>query len=442
MNKIIDKIFWITLIIYSDPGGLQVALNIKEIGYRINLNDILFVILSICYFVLQKKDYLKDKDFRYIWIVMIIFLIYFFVIYGYVTPVYKNAKGYSFIFAIIKMRYLFYCVQIFLYIYVFFQRSGLLFIKYYFISSILILIIYLQSLITGFEILPNVERSRGFIDINRNLMVNYGLMPHLVPLGITYFIFRIKNQYKNYIILGFILMFTAWLVSLTRRHIFGAIIYLLIAFILNNYFSKGSITKSFKVIFRIAAIVIVLLGIIRITFPTYLTAGKEAIYETLYVMKYGETTTGEIDERLKFSRPFIVNLFIENPILGTGFDNRWKNEEGDLEGYEASDYPFLSSLAMFGIVGILFFIPVYIRIIKILRKDIMLLRRLTFKTMGIYTLMWYAGIIFLIFDLMKYMSYFSPISLSGTRQFPWYAYLGLFLGARTIVRKNIYHLIK
>jgi len=437
INKGIDKIFWIILILYSDPGGIQTALNVNEIGFQVNLNDILFVILSICYFFIPKKDYLNDRDFKRIRYAMLIFLFYFFVIYGYLTPVLKSAEGYSFVFAIIKMRYALYCVQICLYIYVFFQRSASTFVKYYFISSVLILTIFLQSLFTGIEVLPIKIMSRGFIDVDRNLMLNYGLMPFLIPIGISFFVFRIKTRYRYYIIIGFSLMFTAWLVSLTRRHIFGTLIYLIIAVVLNNYFVRGSLNQIFRLTIRITTIIIILLMALRMTFPEYLVAGKDTIRETIYVLKYGETTTGEIDERLKFTRPFIVELIIKNPVLGTGFDNRWKNEEGDLEGYEASDYPFLGALAMFGILGILSFLPVYIMVIKILRKDIELLRRLTLKTSGVYFLILYTGIIFFIFDLMKYMHYFSPISLSGATQFPWYAYLGLYMGARKVFRINL-----
>jgi hypothetical protein len=176
-------------------------------------------------------------------------------------------------------------------------------------------------------------------------------------------------------------------------------------------------------------IIVILLGAFKLVFPEYLKAGGEAISETFYVIQYGETKTGQLDERLGLSRPFITKKFKESPFFGTGFDNRWKNEEGDLQGYEASDYPFLGALAMVGIIGILLFIPIYFFIINAIRKDIILLRKLTTRQ-GIFQLFIFTGILFFIYDLFKYMDYFSPVSLSGAAQFPWYAYLGIYLGAR------------
>jgi hypothetical protein len=308
--------------------------------------------------------------------------------------------------------------------------------KLYFVSSILILVIYLQSIITGYEILPNIVEPRGFIDVDRNLMVNYGLMPFLIPVGISFIVFRINTRFRYYILLGLALMFASWLVSLTRRQIIGTVMYLIIALILSNYFSKGSLRKIFLLAVRIVVILAVLLMVFRITFPVYLKAGGDAIAEAWHVLKYGETSKGQIDERLKLSRPFIVEKFRESPYLGTGFDNRWKNEEGDLEGYEASDYPFLGAMAMVGILGILTFLPIYIFIIKILRKDILLLRKLAVEKTTFHLFI-YAGILFFIFDLMKYTDYFSPVSLSGANQFPWYAYLGLYLGARRLYFKKL-----
>ena len=66
---------------------------------------------------------------------------------------------------------------------------------------------------------------------------------------------------------------------------------------------------------------------------------------------------------------------MDNPVFGTGFDNRWRTHEGDEQGYETSDYPLLAALAMKGLIGVLIFLPIYIILVKTLIRDVKFLKR-------------------------------------------------------------------
>jgi len=80
-----------------------------------------------------------------------------------------------------------------------------------------------------------------------------------------------------------------------------------------------------------------------------------------------------------FGNAGTVSLIQENPFFGTGYMNEWFSntlEPENIRFYvEGSDYIFISSVAMFGLIGILFFLPFYlymyrniISYIKIIKK--------------------------------------------------------------------------
>ena len=98
------------------------------------------------------------------------------------------------------------------------------------------------------------------------------------------------------------------------------------------------------------------------------------------------------------------------------------------EGYEAADYPFLAALAMFGTIGVLVFVPVYIVIIKVLIKDIRYLSHCKRNTNIIMFLLFLTFILYFIFDLMQYFNSFFPISNSS--KYIWYSLLSFYLASR------------
>src|ERR1035438_5738264 len=241
----IDYLFWVLLILYTNPGGIFEAFHIWHVFGRFNVNDLLFVLLTICYVIIPKSHDSFDVDFKIVRNYLFVFLIYYFIVFVYLVPLYNGNKDYSLIIALTKSRWTIFSVFLFIYIYKFFTRRWDIFLYIFYFSSVLILIIFIQGIITGAVILPIDLENRGFVNIKKNLMFSYGLMPLLIPLGVIASVFKLRIRNKNLILIGFTLMSIAWLVSIERRHIIGIFIYFTLAILINTF-----ITGNLKVLFN------------------------------------------------------------------------------------------------------------------------------------------------------------------------------------------------
>jgi len=430
----IDYLFWITFILFTNPGGIQQALGIYEFGIGgANLNDYLFVLLLFLYLILPHRQIRKTEDYRLVKKYLFIFLVYYFLFFVYLTPILKDTNSQNIIFNLIKSRWAFYSIALFFITYNIFLNSYKIFFFLLAYSSILLLVLFFISVINHLEILPYANENREFIDISRYLLLSYGLMPLLVPIGVILVVYKFNIEYRKVLLTAAIMMFLAWLISLTRRHIFGAFIYVFLAAILYNYI-KGKKLISFIPIFRIIFASFIIIIVVYFSFPKYIDAGAKIIDVTIYVIQHGETPNGKIDKRLGFNKTFIVNKFKDNPLLGTGFSNNWRTGEGDKAGYEASDYPLLSSFAMTGIVGILLFLPIYLLLIKYIYKDIKMLRKTGFNNESFEYFILILFIIVFTFHLLEYMNWFIFVSNPGEYWFP--VYIAMYLASRRMCKAS------
>ena len=433
-KKLADYIFWITFIIFTNPGGILEALGEDSGDGGINMRDFLFVILLACYVVTFKRsDKEKDITFNSIKKYLFIFLAYFIIVFGFFVPIFRETAEYTPMFFIIKNRLTFIIMFLFVAIYKFYMRSYLIFYKVFIYSSIIIIPLFIVSIVTGFEILPVLNIRRSFTTLPRKFMVDYGLMPLLIPLGAIMLVFKFNIKYRKHIIAGFVLLFLSYILSITRRFIFGTFLVLILGLILNSYILKKPLF-SLKGILRAILISVVISYGIFLSFPKYFDAGVMAFNETVHVFRYGETSSGKKDERLGFKRVFIVNLIKKYPFFGTGFDNRWRTAEGDRQGYEAADYPLLAAIAMSGIFGIIIFLPIYIVLVKALYKDIKFLRRNNYYINSFEQFLLISFILFFIYDLIRYIDWFYGIAKSSNPR--WYFPLTLYLASRTVFYSN------
>ena len=432
-TKVVDYIFWITLIIFTNPGGILSALGETSSDGGINITDLLIVVLFGCYVVVPKKNIISDdKAFSKIVKFLIVFLLYYLLVFGYFVPLLKGHSYYSPLATFIKIRHGVINILLVILVYEFFLRSYPIFIKFFLYSSIIVITLFLITTLTSIDILPVKTMNRSFIDTQRLLMENYGLMPILIPMGAVLFIFKFDIKHRKIIFIGFILMFITWLLSIIRRNIFGTFLYLILALMFNNFIQHKALF-SFKKIIRISLYAVLLVFFIQLTFPKYLEAGVAAGKETINVIKYGETTEGKKDVRLGFGKEFMQELISENYVFGTGFDNRWRTSEGDKAGFEASDYPFLAAIAMSGIIGLLFFLPIYVVLIKSLIYDIKYLRSFQFNIHSFESYIFILFIVYFIFDLLQYMNWFLPLSLfSHAGHKSWYIFLAMYFATRKI----------
>lgn len=441
-NYVIDYIFWISLILFTNPGGIQQALGVYDIyGSQVNLNDLLFPLMLLCFLFADKKNIYILKSTKKISVALIIFMIYYVAVYTLLIPGYKYIDT-NMIFNMIKARLAIYNISLFFFSLVFWKRSWNIFLKIYLASSIIVLsIMFIQMAIPVIKILPLEFVNRGFISIDRQYLISYGIMPFITVIAAIAIVFKFKTNYNVQIILGLILMSIAWILSITRRHILGTIFYFTIALFMNGVISKNMLFKTAPRILRIVFSFLIIIILLLMIFPDYLEAAYFAIEDTIHLLRYGENTAGVQDERLNiFGRYTIIKEFENNPYFGTGYRHYWHTMIGDQAGFEASDYPFQSALAMFGIIGCLFFLPLYLMLINIIYKD--LKNNINIRVNRHYTLQYLVliFILYFIYEIIQYVNWFSPASLAIQTYF--YLFLGMYCGARELwyldLRSNVF----
>ena len=430
VESFVNYLFWFLVILYTNPGAIVQALHIYYITDKINIGDLLFVLLSFCYFINQNEYTVFDIDFIKVRKFLLIFLVYYLVVFSVITPIWNGNLDYTLSDSIIKTRYTVYAILISIYIYDFFKKSWDIFLKVFLYSSILVSILFILTVVLKIDILPLGSLNRGYINVDRKLMLSEGLLPLLLPLGITVAVFNYRIKYRNLILIGFGLMCVVYVLELWRRNIAAIFIFFILAAILNAIINRKFIIlfkNAFKIIFLLTFLTLISYSI----FPRYIDAAILGIKDSFSVLRSEHDLRGKKDVRMTLDRPFINKKFYEHPFFGTGFDNRWRTKGGDNQGFEAADYPFLSALAMFGIVGLLVFIPLYIMIIKVLRLDFKYLKSNSKRIEK--TLLLSFVITFMLYftsDIMQYFNYFQAVSNSDF-YYNWYIFLSLYLAARS-----------
>lgn len=432
--ELIDYFFWFLFILFTNPGGIFQAFgeDTSSTG-SIDSFDYLFSLLLGCFIVISHKSRIGGEKYKKIIKYLIIFGLYYLIVFGFFIPTFRETPGYNSLQFLKKSRKTIYSLIMFAMVYRFYLRSSILFFKTLILSSIIILALFFITVVTGFEILPVSSFSRGFVKVDRMFIANEGLMILLILMGSVLIVFKSSLKWRKLILLSYFMMFINFILSITRRDIIGTFIYLIIAMILHNYILKKSLIPIKKLF--ISSFYLIIFGVfVAFSFPKYWEAGVAGMEEVVHVVTVGEKSTGQEEVRFGLGKDFMQNLIISNPWFGTGFDNRWRGT-GDREGFETSDYPFLSAIAMTGIVGLLIFLPIYFILVKALMYDVKYLRvhRVDISSYESFILILF--VVYFIYDLLQYMNWFSPVSLS--RHFKWYVMLAMYFASRQIFYSKI-----
>lgn len=424
---LISYIFWSLLIIYTNPGGIIEAFNVSDIWGKVDMKDLLFALMSICFLFIPKSNNILDIEYRKILIFLVLFMLYYLIFHVIIVPLLNGISSYSVINSIIKSRHNIYYLLFFIYIYEFFKQRVDIFIKIYAYSSVTIIILFILQLPFNIKILPVYLLDRSFIEIKRNIMMSEGILLLLIPMGVIIIVYNLKIYYRGIIVLGFTLLPLYYIISLRRMELISIVIYLLIAIISNIL-----ITKEYKLLLtrgiKTIALLMIIISLSHFIFPQYTEAAGSSLIESYNVIRYGKTSNGEKDERLQLSKPFIVSQFLKHPIFGTGFDNRWKNSSGQKQGYESSDYPLLTGFARYGLVGIVIFTPIYFVIFKILKKDIKHFQRNTMLKPNLSYLFMLTFMLYFMYHFLQYFNWYCAVSSNVF--YYWYIFLAFYLAAR------------
>jgi hypothetical protein len=367
-NYLYDKIFWICFIFYFDPGGIQTKYFQNDIFSRVNFSDLLFVIMISMFLMVQyKPDMDSDSQLPSIKKLLVFYLIwisYYVVVFGLIT---FQGNKFDLLDFIRRSRNIFMIILLIYPIYTFTVRSIEKFYKYLMLISIVFLIGFFITIWTNFKIMPILEYKRYYIDENRKIFYGYGDMLLLINLFMVHLIFKIKQNHKILVSICGILMILANALSITRRLYVSFIFYFIIYIYLYKKYNYKPIVNSrslkilVMIIVGIIAINLIVPKIIQISVKTF-----ENIYNT-YVLKEKEANKRK-DLRLTLKHPFFISLFKKNMYFGTGYDKNWLTGErlSLNKNYQTSDYPLLSTLAAFGIVGLLVFSGYYFWLFKFL----------------------------------------------------------------------------
>ncbi len=355
-------LFWVSLMLFFDPGGFFAGYLEGGIIWRIKYYDIFFGFMLLAYILKGENSKLRWQSLSFIEITKYLLFIslYFLIITGFLVPL---LLGYSnLLFFIQKNRQYFYALPLFIMTYRYSFTSIKIFYRVFIIFTVTILVSYMLTLLTPFKIIPVYTFSR-YGEGDRISMISYGLIHWILPMGMIYLALGkgIKLPYGKYVLLAFVLMLITIFLTLTRREflriIFMAII---IPYLLSKINKSLYVNKYSKFLFPALGVILLLAAF----FPNYIDLSVRLLNDTFHLVVSGKDTQGIEDYRITGSGDLrIVKDFIgENLLFGIGFyPAQWSdivnmkladNSMG-LALDAAAEVPVYGALMTLGIVGLL-----------------------------------------------------------------------------------------
>lgn len=429
-----DYMFWIALTLFVDPGGfIQFYVERSSIG-GIKVTDITFLLL-LTPLISQKvkiSTFFKQKDNRWFFFFLLFYaLFYHILVFGFIAQGGDTSEFISFLqyqrlttwgfFAIIPS-------------YIFFSRNHKLFFKFAVITSALVMIAYIITLTTGMELIPiwEFERSRGS-SIMRISVLSYGYADWFLLIFFAAFFFKIKLPYRNVIAFIGIMVFFSIILTLTRRTILSSFFSIFLIYYIHQKMI-GKTVFSIKIIMRAIMILSVLVIVIFIIKPEYISYTIQNFQDTFTLVSTGKDVTGEKDGRFEEDIPKHLARFESSPFVGYGWDKLWYSNNTEEGGLSANDVPLTAALGMFGILGLLLFIPYYLKIFKLLFDFYKYLKYIYLSNAIVKNNITFAvGMFLLILFITKFslnfMSYFDEL-IKGTSRIYNMIFIGFLLSIR------------
>jgi len=432
-NIVIIYIFWFAVVFYLDPGGFF-RYHFDKVMFGLPIQFLLYIVMALSFYIqygINRNSILKKRyTNKYIKIISI-WLVYYLLI----TCIFQSNHFTKWHWLITHNQRMIF--QTFLVIpVIYFASDGLnIFIKVLTWSTGVILTLVIISLLTGADLVPLDEASRGFINASRHILYGYGIMYFLIPVLLVIVIGKYRTD-KGVIISGILVVVMIFL-SISRRDIIGIFEYILIILFIFYRIEKTKVSWFFNKVFnrRIYFIVALFLMTMIIAFPSYLQNATTAVIESINVMQTGQTSTGNVDVRMTLTgKVGIYEAIKDNWFLGTGYDPVWSTGGGGENQWEGSDYIFLASFAMYGLLGLIVFLPFYILAIKVIKKVIRIIK---LNQKIIYANMMYfqssvivsiAASAEFIKNIIEYPNWFYPIGAIAYSP-KYYIYLGLLIGS-------------
>ena len=437
----IDYLFWINIILfYTNTGGLVLNFGSVRVvaDYSLVMSYMLFFYVTNFNGI---KICLKDKEFRSTFKILAFWIILYYILFFVIIN--DSYTILSISNRLIKSRTTYSVFLIVLPIYYFIAyRSIKVFIKLFSIVSIIILVLLILKTITGIDLITSGEIGRGYISVDRIYLKGFGILELGLYLFVSIFVFSKKliGKQRNMILMSSIAVFIIYVMSLTRRYVGFILISVIICYFVTNYLYKQFGNRFLK---RFAGIITLLVLVSSLFFFNYV----DAVYTGLLtITKSKEESYGTTYARLSFFEQHeTIELFKDNIFFGTGYINEWYSDmDAGYQGLDVqgSDYVFISSLSMFGIVGLVLFLPCYFLLFRTIFRGLKIIKFNLNLILDNIDLLWPFMIIFLatslffLVHIVSYPDWFALIGPHGNVK-KYYIFFAILFGSSFRIRQLI-----
>lgn len=441
MKKQLDAttiIFWITIVFYLDPGG-YLAISIPGSRYVI-AKFFLTAIAWSCYMLIKHRGGNKSIDTSFIkritYILLVWYAYYFLWYYG------LNNNSFPGFFRVIIRNSRMINQGLLVIPIVYFALRGLggftYMLKW---STVVIASFFILSVVFNINLIQFSSGNRGLgSEAIRYAMYGYGIITFVIPMTIAMLLFKFKTD--RVLLFAGILTLIISILAIVRRELIGIVEAYIILFFLINYINRKSVFKFLSHVFSIRNILYITLFFIFVSavFPNVVEVSRTIVVNTYYsIFEANGADAARLSLKAKTG---IITAIEENLFLGTGFDADWMTADGGVNEWEGSDYIFLSAFAMYGLVGLLVFLPFYIltikiiiRLLKLLRNELQIIRK--YSHIFFYpVIIGLASASEFIRNIIEYPNWFFPIG--ATLYSPkYFIYFGLLLGSYYSLKWNI-----
>lgn len=368
--------FWLLINLYFDPGGYQGVFFQGNVISNVNFADVIFLLCWIPYFNIKNKIIVlkEDKYFNLFFKYMSIYMLYFVIVYGFIIPQINGRT--DFLTFLIKSRLYFMAFLLIRPIYFFIKYGLEVYFKIILFTAAICLTLYFISLMSGYNLIPIATGDRYINSgITRVTLWSYGLFDWVLNLALIVLLLKIKIKNKRLLFYSGLLMAFTIVLTLTRRELYGRVFSFIVILFIVIYFFKSH--RKIQII-KIVLPLVMLLGLLYITFPKYIGYANEEYKSVISLAKTGKDNQGNEDYRFAGTGDVVAmkKLIREHLFFGVGFTkysyedlSNFRDINNPLAGlYAGGELPYLGSIGKMGIIGLLLFLPMYFFILQISLK--------------------------------------------------------------------------
>ena len=384
-----DISFWIYLNLYFDPGGYVSGFLGGNIFGRFNITDIIIVGIVFSFIAMKPNFSVIKKNhlFKQFISVLFIYLVYYFFVYGYITPGIHKDLNYPIF--LLKNRNIIYGLIILFATYFFSLRNLMYFYSVTLFFGVISLSLYILTIITGVNFVPVVRFARysgsGMIRI---AMTSYGMYYYLFSLSIIVYMLswigKLTFKYKKLLYYAGILMTFTMLITLTRRVILDVIGTILLAIMIITYIFR---TKKIVAIAKFIVPTLALMIILTLVMPKYIGYISTITQDAFSLVTTGEDTRGISDYRVSGEGPLsdVKRSIRENFWIGNGFSNiQFSGKHNQATSPRGADYAMMADAASevpiyytffgFGFLGAMIILILYFLIAQLFVRILIIIK--------------------------------------------------------------------